>query len=149
MIPSMSARFYFQLNSSLHAPYLSIGEWRGRFRSIGEKGTAVLSLLLSAGDQTIIIDQTEDDLDNQYVYNVVVDLVPRRKFGRQIIITTHNANIPVNRDAELIVALGAKDRMGGVLDVGSIDRPEMKESVTTIMEGSAKAFRPCRERYGY
>ncbi len=73
--------------------------------SIGEKSTAVLSLLLSAGDQPIIIDQPEDDLDNQYVYNVVVDLVRRRKFGSQIIIATHNANIPVNGDAELIVAL--------------------------------------------
>ncbi|MYI17462.1 MAG: hypothetical protein F4120_07565 [Rhodothermaceae bacterium] len=117
--------------------------------SIGEKSTAVLSLLLSAGDQPIIIDQPEDDLDNQYVYNVVVDLVRRRKFGRQIIIATHNANIPVNGDAELIVALGAEDRMGKVLGVGSIDRPEMKEHVTTIMEGSAKAFRLRRERYGY
>ena len=117
--------------------------------SIGEKSTAVLSLLLSAGDQPIIIDQPEDDLDNQYVYNVVVDLVRRRKFGRQIIIATHNANIPVNGDAELIVALGAEGRMGKVLDFGSIDRPEMKEHVTTIMEGSAKAFRLRRERYGY
>lgn len=117
--------------------------------SIGEKSTAILSLLLSAGNQPIIIDQPEDDLDNQYVYNVVVDLVRRRKFGRQIIIATHNANIPVNGDAELIVALEAEDRMGKVLDVGSIDRPEMKEHVTTIMEGSAKAFRLRRERYGY
>ncbi len=64
--------------------------------SIGEKSTAVLSLLLSAGDQPIVIDQSEDDLDNQYVYDVVVDLVRHRKFKRQIIIATHNANIPVN-----------------------------------------------------
>ena len=117
--------------------------------SIGERSTAILSLLLSAGNQPIIIDQPEDDLDNQYIYNVVVDLVRRRKFGRQIIIATHNANIPVNGDAELIVALESKDRIGKVLDAGSIDRPEMKEHVTTIMEGSAKAFRLRRERYGY
>src|SRR5690606_10492543 len=73
--------------------------------SVGEKSTAILSLLLSAGDQPIIIDQPENDLDNQYVYNVVVDLLRRRKFSRQIIIVTHNANIPVNGDAEIIVAL--------------------------------------------
>lgn len=117
--------------------------------SVGEKSTAVLSLLLSAGDQPIVIDQPEDDLDNQYVYSVVVDLVRRRKFSRQVIIATHNANIPVNGDAELIVALGAKDRMGEVLGAGSIDQEDIKHLVTVIMEGSAEAFRLRRERYGY
>jgi len=117
--------------------------------SVGEKSTAILSLLLSAGDQPIIIDQPEDDLDNQYVYNVVVDLLRRRKFSRQVIIATHNANIPVNGDAELIVALGVKDRLGVVLGAGSIDRREIKDLVSVIMEGSAEAFRLRRERYGY
>jgi len=117
--------------------------------SVGEKSTAILSLLLSAGDQPIIIDQPEDDLDNQYVYNVVVDLLRRRKFSRQVIIATHNANIPVNGDAELIVALGVRDRLGVVLGAGSIDRPEIKDRVSVIMEGSAEAFRLRRERYGY
>lgn len=117
--------------------------------SVGEKSTAILSLLLSAGDQPIIIDQPEDDLDNQYVYNVVVDLLRRRKFSRQVIIATHNANIPVNGDAELIVALGAENRLGKVLDFGSIDEPDIKNQVSLIMEGSAEAFRLRRERYGY
>lgn len=117
--------------------------------SVGQKSTAILSLLLSAGNQPIIIDQPEDDLDNQYVYDVVVNLLRRRKFSRQVIIATHNANIPVNGDAELIVALGVKDRLGVLLGAGSIDRPEVKELVNTIMEGSAEAFRLRRERYGY
>ena len=117
--------------------------------SVGEKSTAILSLLLSAGDQPIIIDQPEDDLDNQYVYNVVVDLLRRRKFSRQVIIVTHNANIPVNGDAELIVALGAENRLGKMLDFGSIDQPDIKNQVSVIMEGSAEAFRLRRERYGY
>ena len=117
--------------------------------SVGEKSTAILSLLLSAGDQPIIIDQPEDDLDNQYVYSVVVDLLRRRKFSRQVIIATHNANIPVNGDAELIVALGSNNRLGEVVCTGSIDRSEIKNRVSVIMEGSAEAFRLRHERYGY
>jgi ATPase subunit of ABC transporter with duplicated ATPase domains len=117
--------------------------------SVGERSTAILSLLLSSGEQPIIIDQPEDDLDNQYVYNVVVELLRRRKFSRQVIIATHNANIPVNGDAELIVALGVKDRLGVVQGAGSIDRKDMKRLVSTIMEGSAEAFRLRLERYGY
>ena len=117
--------------------------------SVGEKSTAILSLLLSAGDQPIIVDQPEDDLDNQYIYQVVVDLLRHRKFDRQIIISTHNANIPVNGDAELIVALDANDRMGQLLDAGSIDKQQIKNLVTILMEGSAEAFRLRSERYGY
>jgi len=55
----------------------------------------------------------------------------------------------VNGDAERIVALGAEERLGTVLASGSIDRPEVKEQVSVIMEGSAEAFRLRSERYGY
>ena len=117
--------------------------------SIGQRSTAILSLLLSSGDQPLIIDQPEDDLDNRYIYDVVVDLLRKRKFSRQIIIATHNANIPVNGDAELILALGVENRLGRLLASGSIDKPEIKEQVNNIMEGSAEAFRLRKERYGY
>jgi len=117
--------------------------------SIGQRSTAILSLLLSAGDQPLIIDQPEDDLDNQYIYEVVVDLLRKRKFSRQIIIATHNANIPVNGDAELIVALDVENRLGRLLVHGSIDRDDIKDQVSRIMEGSAEAFRLRKERYGY
>ncbi|MCD6154507.1 MAG: AAA family ATPase [Candidatus Verstraetearchaeota archaeon] len=117
--------------------------------SVGERSMAILSLLLSAGNEPLIIDQPEDDLDNQYIYDVVVALLRKCKFNRQIIVATHNANIPVNGDAELIVALGVENRLGTLLGVGSIDRPEIKDLVSQIMEGSAEAFRLRRERYGY
>ncbi|MBI1893980.1 MAG: hypothetical protein HYS14_07715 [Candidatus Rokubacteria bacterium] len=126
----------------------------GEFRpieqgSVGLRSTAVLSLLLAAGEQPLVIDQPEDDLDNQYVYSVVVDLLRKRKFSRQIIIATHNANIPVNGDAELIVALEVENRLGRVRVMGSIDKLEVKEVVSEIMEGSPEAFRLRLARYGY
>ncbi len=118
--------------------------------SLGQRSTAILSLLLSAGEQPLVIDQPEDDLDNQYIYDVVVDLLRKRKFSRQIIVATHNANIPVNGDAELIVGLTvSEERLGGVLCEGSIDCPEIKKQVSVIMEGSPEAFRLRQERYGY
>jgi len=117
--------------------------------SVGQRSTAILSLLLSAGDQPLNIDQPEDDLDNQYIYEVVVDLLRKRKFSRQIIIATHNANIPVNGDAELIIALDVDKRLGLLRGHGSIDRESIKDQVSRIMEGSAEAFRLRKERYGY
>ncbi len=88
-------------------------------------------------------------VDNQYIYDVVVDLLRKRKFSRQILIATHNANIPVNGDAELIVALGVRNRLGAVLEEGSIDSRAVSEQVSIIMEGNAEAFRLRGERYGY
>ena len=117
--------------------------------SIGQRSTAILSLLLSAGDQPLIIDQPEDDLDNRYVYDVVVRLLRQKKFSRQIIIATHNANIPVNGDAELIIAMGVDEQLGIILGNGNIDQPQIKDLVSVIMEGSAEAFRLRQERYGY
>ena len=110
---------------------------------------AVLGLLLSAGEQPLIVDQPEADLDNEYVYQVVVPLLRRQQFLRQIIVASHNANIPVNGDAELIVSLGVDDRIGCVRCAGSIDRDDMKMQVRLVMEGSAEAFRLRRERYGF
>jgi len=80
---------------------------------------------------------------------VVVGLLRRRKFTRQLIIATHNANIPVNGDAELIIVLDVENRLGVVKTSGSIDRPEVKHLVSVVMEGSEEAFRLRRERYGY
>ncbi|HUK29654.1 MAG TPA: hypothetical protein VLV89_00985 [Candidatus Acidoferrum sp.] len=117
--------------------------------SVGQKSMAVVSLLLSAGDQPLIIDQPEDDLDNQYVYGVVVDLLRKRKFSRQIIVASHNANIPVNGDAELIAGFEVQNGLGKTMAAGSIDRAEIKEFVSVIMEGSAEAFRLRKERYGF
>ncbi len=128
----------------------------GEFRpiehgSLGERSTAILALFLAAGEQPLVIDQPEDDLDNRYVYDIIVALLRDRKFDRQIIVATHNANIPVNGDAEMIVAFGTDGdtRLGGIVDAGSIDRARMKERVATIMEGGREAFRLRRERYGY
>ncbi len=119
--------------------------------SLGQRSTAILSLVLFSGQQPLIVDQPEDDLDNKYIYDVVVDLLRRRKFSRQIVVATHNANIPVNGDAELIVALEVPEdqRTGALAACGSIDSGMVKDQVSTIMEGSAEAFRLRRERYGY
>jgi len=117
--------------------------------SLGQKSTAILALLLAAGDQPLIIDQPEDDIDNRYVYDVVVSLLRRRKFQRQIIVASHNANIPVNGDAEMIAVLGVQSGIGDVKDGGSIDRRAIKEMVNDVMEGGREAFALRSERYGF
>lgn len=132
------------------------GEWKAlALGSLGQKATAILGLIVSRGTQPILIDQPEDDLDNRFIYDVVVDLLRKRKFDRQIVVATHNANIPVNGDAELIVSLQLEPESGrqhsqvSFSAEGSIDIPDVKKHVSDIMEGSVEAFNLRRERYGY
>lgn len=124
--------------------------------SIGQKATAVLAVLLARGEEPLVIDQPEDDLDNAFLFHDLVPLLRNRKERRQLIIVTHNANIPVNGDAELVVALdGSSGRGTARLDkqnrvsIGALDRPEVVDAVSEILEGSEEAFRRRREKYGY
>jgi len=132
--------------------------------STGQRGLAVLSLMLAEGDCPLVIDTPEEGLDNEGVYALLVPLLREKKEQRQIVVVTHNANIPVNADAELIVALEAtKDgegtvhgqlkgvpEVGGVRPaIGALDREEVVRAVVDIMEGSRDAFSRRRVKYGY
>ena len=133
----------------------AVGDLAGRTLSAGQRATTILSLLLADGSDPILIDQPEDDLDNEFVYQQLVPLIRNCKHTRQLIMVTHNANIPVNGDAELIIPLevrnsaGNQKQINGVSTVGSLDTPTTQEAVEKILEGSAEAFRKRREKYGF
>lgn len=75
--------------------------------SAGQQGTAILNLLLAEGDEPLLIDTPEEGLDSEGVFTDLVPLFRREKERRQILVVTHNANIPVCADAEGILALEA------------------------------------------
>ncbi|QUL99314.1 MAG: AAA family ATPase [Candidatus Fermentithermobacillus carboniphilus] len=116
--------------------------------SDGQRATAILLILLQQEDRPLVIDQPEDDLDNRFIYEGVVKILREQKGKRQIIAATHNPNIPVLGDAELIVALTARDGRSNISDIGSIDRRSVREAVKQIMEGGEDAFRLRARKYG-
>jgi DNA repair ATPase RecN len=118
--------------------------------SKGQKATALLLLLLSAAETPLIIDQPEDDLDNRFVYDQVVDRIRKLKGSRQIIVSTHNANVPVLGDAELIVTLESDGTKGWLKEgcTGSLDRTAVKDIAEQILEGGRAAFDARRHLYG-
>ena len=117
--------------------------------SEGQRNTAVLNLLLAQDDGPIIIDQPEDELDSNFIYRDLVPLLRRVKEHRQIILATHNANLPVNGDTELIHALEARGDHGYPRAAGGLDRPAVTQAVLDIMEGSREAFHRRREKYHF
>jgi len=116
--------------------------------SPGQKATALLLLMFAMEDRILILDQPEEDLDNRFIYEDIVRILRDIKGGRQIITATHNANIPVIGDSELIVVLDKQEEQCKLVDRGSVDKQSIKEQVKRIMEGGEEAFIRRAEKYG-
>lgn len=119
--------------------------------SKGQRATALLLLLLGASRAPLVIDQPEDDLDNRFVYDGIVKNLRELKGKRQIIVSTHNANVPVLGDAELIVALEGNGRNGKPADggIGSLDDATIRALTESILEGGPAAFNARQHLYGF
>lgn len=120
--------------------------------STGQKATAVLLLLLLECDAPLVVDQPEDDLDNRFVTESIVPKMREEKRRRQFVFATHNANIPVLGDAELIVGLAARHDGNGSLTakhMGAIDSRGVRELVEDLLEGGRRAFELRRLKYGF
>ena len=114
-----------------------------------------LPLLLLESDAPLVVDQPEDDLDNRFITEGVVPIMRDGKRRRQFVCSTHNANIPVLGDAELILGLGAsgEDKEGQAMllprYMGAIDCQPVRELVEEILEGGKAAFEMRRLKYGF
>lgn len=119
--------------------------------SKGQRATALLLLLLAASSAPLIIDQPEDDLDNNFVYRGVVTKLRELKGKRQVIASTHNANVPVLGDAELIVALESDGTHGrpSTNGIGSLDDATIRALAENILEGGPAAFNARQHLYGF
>ena len=120
--------------------------------SAGQQASALLTTLLSQGGTPLIIDQPEDDLDSDTVQEIVTKIWSS-KSGRQLIFSSHNANLVVNGDADLVLVcayVNAGDQSAGhIKEQGAIDVAAVRSQITTVMEGGEKAFRLRKEKYGF
>ncbi|MGO8695715.1 MAG: TrlF family AAA-like ATPase [Rectinemataceae bacterium] len=108
--------------------------------SAGQKTAAVLAFILSHGSNPIILDQPEDDLDNHLINDLVVEQIREKKPKRQIIVVTHNPNIVVTGDAELVHVMDFSDGQIGAKRSGCLQEKEIRREICQVMEGGAKAF---------
>lgn len=108
--------------------------------SAGQKAAAILAFLPSHGDEPLIIDQPEDDLDNASIYDLIVHQIHENKERRQLIIVTHNPNIVVNGDSELVHVMKYKGGQVQIDKQGGLEESDIREAICTIMEGGRQAF---------
>lgn len=120
--------------------------------SAGQQATALLSTLLNSDGPPLIIDQPEEDLDNNVIGDIV-EMIWVAKHKRQLLFASHNANLVVNGDADLVACCtyrSAGDQSGGkIAHEGAIDVPAVKAAITEVMEGGEAAFVLRRQKYGF
>ena len=144
--------FMQQLGAFLtyQVPNRFVIRYRGKelvHHSLGQRASALLLFVLSQRqNDVIIIDQPEDDLDNQTIYDDVIKLLRAMKPHAQFLFATHNANFPVLGDAEQVHACTYQNDKVTTLS-GSIDAHPMQDAIINIMEGGREAFNRRKEVY--
>lgn len=116
--------------------------------SPGQKAAAILAFLLSYGEEPMILDQPEDDLDNHLISELVVQQLRKNKARRQFIVVTHNPNIVVNADAELVLALDFQGGQTRIVQSGGLQELSVRDEVCRVMEGGREALERRYRRIG-
>ena len=139
--------------------------------SPGKKSFVLLRLLIELDNSKcpILIDQPEDDLDNRSITNDVVEFLKEAKKERQIIIATHNPNLVVGSDSELIIVSnqdgeGTKNKekqfeyTSGSIEhtypkkeniIEVLSQQGIKEHICDILEGGELAFKKRQSKYNF
>ncbi|MDD2325318.1 MAG: AAA family ATPase [Alphaproteobacteria bacterium] len=118
--------------------------------SPGEKGALLLIfyLLIDKDLVPLIMDQPEENLDNESIYELLVPYIKKAKLKRQVIIVTHNPNLAVVCDAEQIIEASMNKQKNQIrYAFGSIENPKMNKKVSDILEGTLPAFDIRDEKY--
>ena len=116
--------------------------------SQGQRSAALLAFLLAFGEEPIVLDQPEDDLDNHLIYDLIVRQIRENKLRRQLIIVTHNPNVVVNGDAELVHVMEFGKGQCFVQQSGALQESAVRREVCRVMEGGHEAFSRRWKRLG-
>jgi len=114
--------------------------------SQGQKVVAMLSFVMGYTTfqndiRPLIIDQPEDNLDNRYIYKMLVESILEEKNNKQIIIATHNSTIVINGKAEQVIVLESDGNHGYILDCGYFDERKIRGYIIEQLEGGIESFR--------
>ena len=108
--------------------------------SPGQRTSAVLSLILGISEMPIIIDQPEDDLDTRNITDIVVNGIENLKKRQQIILVTHNPNIVVNSNSELVTQLDYQRGQISNICSGALQEHSIRDAICEVMEGGKEAL---------
>ncbi len=118
--------------------------------SAGQRSVAVFPLLLRNSKGPLVIDQPEDNLDNRYIADIIAPDLLQRKRGQQYLVTSHNANLVVLTDADLIAHIDADGTRASFADAGflSCSVSQVRDAVLSVLDGGDAALSARQRKYG-
>jgi ABC-type lipoprotein export system ATPase subunit len=134
---------------------LKVGKGEEHFRAIGQlsagqRCTAVFPVLLKQQAGPLVVDQPEDNLDNRHIASSISPVLLDDKRARQVMFTSHNANLVVLTDPELIVTFESNGSNGWIEEQGFLATPEsaITKHVVQILDGGERALELRQRKYG-
>ncbi len=115
--------------------------------STGQKCTSILPILLLESASPLLIDQPEDNLDNSFIYDTIVEKLRKIKTQRQLIFITHNPNVVVLGNSDMVFVMESDGKVARIAKSGTVD--ECKTPIVKSLEGGKQAFEMRRERYKF
>lgn len=114
--------------------------------SLGQRVVALLDFIFILGDfkgdrKPLLIDQPEDNLDNSYIYENLVQSLIKEKSKRQVIIATHNSTIVTNAKSECIIVMESDNERAWVKQIGYPYENKMISLILKYLEGGEESFR--------
>jgi ABC-type Mn2+/Zn2+ transport system ATPase subunit len=118
--------------------------------SAGQRCVAVFPLLLRNTRGPLVIDQPEDNLDNRYIADVIAPDLLHRKQRQQFIVTSHNANLVVLTDADLVIHFDSDGTTSFIPAAGflSCATSTIRQSVLDVLDGGEAALAARQRKYG-
>ena len=134
---------------------LKVGTGENDYRGIsqisaGQRCTAIFPILLKQQAGPLVVDQPEDNLDNRHIASSIAPVLLDDKRSRQVIFTSHNANLVVLSDPELIVTFEGNASNGAIEEQGFLATPTspITKHVLDILDGGEQALALRRQKYG-
>jgi energy-coupling factor transporter ATP-binding protein EcfA2 len=118
--------------------------------SAGQWCTAVFPILLKLGQGALVIDQPEDNLDNRHIATSIAPALLTDKKSRQMLLTSHNANLVVLSDAESIMLFESDGTRGWLREQGFLATKwsPITKHVVDVLDGGDKALERRALKYG-
>jgi hypothetical protein len=118
--------------------------------SAGQRCTTVFPLLMRNSRGPLIIDQPEDNLDNRHIADVIAPQFIQKKMLQQFVLTSHNANLVVLTDADLIMHADSNGTTGSIIERGYLacSKRPIKNAVLNVLDGGETAMLARKEKYG-
>ena len=118
-------------------------------QSPGTQANILLEFIVhSDSTNPLLIDQPEDNVDNQTIFNDIRSWFSKIKSNRQVIVVTHDANIVINADAENIII--ANQKAPGVFQYqnGALEHHNNLDEAAKILDGGKNAVKRRLMKYG-